>query len=108
VTDVTGFGLAGHLLEMLGGTLQRDVIDARCAAGSWTRRPGGDGTRAIFSTMHAANRLALLPPAGVQRAAAAPASAELLYDPQTCGGLLMAVAPESRLRSGAVIAASAD
>ncbi|MFT7319472.1 MAG: selenide,water dikinase [Congregibacter sp.] len=85
VTDVTGFGLAGHLLEMLGDTL--------CAELRLNQLPAMPGAldamaEGVFSTLHIPNRQALakrwmLP-------AEAPLQAQLLFDPQTSGGLLMA------------------
>jgi selenide,water dikinase len=88
-TDVTGFGLAGHLLEMLrGGDL---------AAELWPERwPVLDGAieavaRGYLSTLHPANRDAaeghvdLGSFAGVERS-------QLLFDPQTAGGLLAGIA----------------
>ena len=85
-TDVSGFGLAGHLGEMLraGG------VGARLAASALPALPGANdllqaGWRSSF---HAANERAS--PTGDGGAAVA-----LLYDPQTSGGLLAAVPPES-------------
>lgn len=90
VTDVTGFGLAGHLLEMLGedlsATLQWESLPV--LAGALEALNAG-----IRSTAHTGNvalagdRVAL--PGG------APPSLQLLFDPQTSGGLLMAVPPAS-------------
>lgn len=89
LTDVTGFGLAGHLLEMLG-----DGLSARLSVDALPALPGavevmGAG---IFSTLHGDNRDAvadrlLLPPG-------TPLRAQLLFDPQTSGGLLMALPRE--------------
>ncbi|WP_439106328.1 selenide, water dikinase SelD [Congregibacter sp.] len=85
-TDVTGFGLAGHLLEMLGDVLAADIeIDKLLVM------PGAlDAMEAgIFSTLHEPNRAAIadrcMNPPG------APLQAELLFDPQTSGGLLIAL-----------------
>ena len=65
-TDITGFGLLGHLLEMLGGTL-----GARLELAQLPMLPGAveQIEAGIMSTMHAANvrsaRLkALAPDAG--------------------------------------------
>ena len=89
VTDVTGFGLAGHLLEMLEpGQL------ARLDAASLPALPGAlSSLRAgCFSTMHEANSA---PKAAMDIAAnVEPARLELLFDPQTSGGLLMGIEAE--------------
>ena len=87
-TDVTGFGLAGHLGEMLrrGGLVARLELDAL---------PLHDGARetaarGVRSSLHAHNaRL----PACIELADS-PAKSELLpflFDPQTSGGLLLAL-----------------
>ena len=89
-TDVTGFGLLGHLVEMLraGG------VDAELDLAAIPRLPGTNALieRGVRSSLHAANAafgtgLDGLDP-GDQRAA-------LLFDPQTSGGLLAAV-PDGR------------
>jgi selenide,water dikinase len=107
LTDVTGFGLAGHLREMLGGTLSATIdVDAL---------PAQDGAlaameRGIFSTLHADNRRAVA--ACLASRGELPLRAELAFDPQTSGGLLMAVPPQqaaaalSSLRESGVRAAS--
>ena len=84
-TDVTGFGLAGHLMEMLrasgaGGVLWLDRIPAL---------PGAVELAAhgVESTLAPENRR-LLPEA------AASARTALLSDPQTSGGLLAGIAWE--------------
>ena len=90
LTDVTGFGLAGHLLEMCEGSglcalLDLDAvpllpaIDEYLAAGCI---PGG--TQRNFASY--GHKLA--PLSDRQR--------QLLCDPQTSGGLLVAVRPEAR------------
>ena len=90
LTDVTGFGLAGHLLEMcegsgLGALLDLDAVpllpavDEYLAAGCV---PGG--TQRNFASY--GHKLA--PLSDRQR--------QLLCDPQTSGGLLVAVRPEAR------------
>jgi len=92
LTDVTGFGLVGHALEMT--------------------RPMGLGARIDFSALPLLPGVAALAAAGVKTGASGrnwasfegsvalndglPAWApDLLCDPQTSGGLLIAVAPEA-------------
>ena len=89
-TDVTGFGLLGHLYEMAQGSDVQITLDV-------------DAVALIPEALELA-RMGLLP-AGMYRNrkfaehAVDPGDTELarqdlLYDPQTAGGLLMAVAPE--------------
>ncbi|CUH44259.1 selenide, water dikinase SelD [Ruegeria atlantica] len=82
MTDVTGFGLAGHLLGMTeasgcGATLDLEAIPVMDGA----RELAAQGIR---STLFEDNRAITpeLPTGG---------KADLLYDPQTAGGLLAAV-----------------
>jgi selenide,water dikinase len=88
LTDVTGFGLAGHLLEMLD-----EPLSARIHLGALPVLAGAlEAMEAgIFSTGHAPNRQAAV--SRISLSATAPLAAELLFDPQTSGGLLMALAP---------------
>jgi selenide,water dikinase len=85
MTDVTGFGLAGHLDEMLraGGLgAELDLTALPCFAGAEDL-----AARGIASTIAPANRAALL-----GRISAPPTPrAALLFDPQTAGGFLAAV-----------------
>ena len=86
-TDVTGFGLLGHLLEMLSASradarLDPDRIPALEGALSLLR----NGTT---SSMHAGNGGALATLTG--EAPQDAALAALLIDPQTAGGLLAGV-----------------
>jgi selenide,water dikinase len=88
-TDVTGFGLIGHLIEMLGGTVSAELdfdsipvlLEAIELAGEGVL-PGGsrrnhDAMGGLVSSpsLDEARRL-------------------VLFDAQTSGGLLMAVAPD--------------
>ena len=100
-TDITGFGLLGHLAEMLrGGNVGVDLsLDAL---------PALDGAkdllaRGIASSLHPANEshAASLAP-GSDRAHP---SYPLLFDPQTAGGLLAGVPDD---RAHACIAAMHD
>ncbi len=77
-TDVTGFGLAGHLLEMLRASGVGAVLDG----GALPALPGARALAAqgIESTLAPENRAAIDLPDGVHIA--------LLADPQTSGGLL--------------------
>ncbi|MGH8822028.1 MAG: AIR synthase-related protein, partial [Rhodoferax sp.] len=92
LTDVTGFGLLGHLLELcrgagLGATLTKEAIpllpgvERMAAAGLVTGASGrnwaGYGRDVDLS------------------AAVTPVQKALLTDPQTSGGLLVACAPEA-------------
>ncbi|WP_338023214.1 selenide, water dikinase SelD [Aliiroseovarius subalbicans] len=86
MTDVTGFGLAGHLLAICKASGLAGVLDLEAV-------PTYDGALALTdagvrSTIFASNRDAA-PVAG-----ATGARGDLLHDPQTAGGLLAAVAVE--------------
>ena len=101
-TDVTGFGLAGHLGQMLRQSKASAVIDL-------AQLPLLDGVAALLargvrSTFHEQNtqgRRGLR----IDAAAVAHPALEALFDPQTSGGLLIGVSAEraeealSRLRA---------
>lgn len=89
-TDVTGFGLMGHGLEMAQGsdtqleidTKAIDLIPASLEFASWGILPAGMyRNRAFAEEFVEAENI----PLAVQ---------DMLYDPQTSGGLLIAVDPE--------------
>ena len=89
-TDVTGFGLAGHASEMAEASGARLVIesagvplfpDARLLAEAGAVTGGG---RRNAEQLGARVRVAAGVPAAL---------VDLLYDPQTSGGLLLALAP---------------
>src|SRR5436309_483790 len=85
-TDVTGFGLLGHLLEMLRASNMNAVLDPDAI-------PALDGAvsllgRGITSSLHADNLVAL---AALVIGSATDALTALLIDPQTAGGLLAGV-----------------
>ena len=88
-TDVTGFGLLGHLSEMAGGehtievaseelpllpTVKELINQGWITAGGGRNRKFGEGK--------------------VDLAQVDPILQEILFDPQTSGGLLLSVAPE--------------
>jgi selenide, water dikinase len=89
-TDVTGFGLLGHLLEMLRASGAGARIDADAVAAL----PGARECLAAGyrSSLRTSNAVAL---ASLQRVSNAASESdtilELLIDPQTAGGLLAAV-----------------
>ncbi len=90
-TDITGFGLAGHLLEMLepsgvGAALRFDDIPLLPGAMRWADE-GTFAGGAFRNQGYYEPRLRLAPRLGE-------AERMLLFDPQTSGGLLMAVDPE--------------
>lgn len=90
-TDVTGFGLAGHALEMaLGSGMRLDI--------SFADTPVFSGAEAMYKRgmttgSNMSNREMVLSSIEFTRPLSA-AEEELLFDPQTNGGLLFAL-PES-------------
>lgn len=85
-TDISGFGLAGHLLEMLrasGVSASVDVDSLPVLDGALeTIRDG------LLSSLHPHNRSAARAFADVGSTLERHAHYELLFDPQTSGGLL--------------------
>ena len=92
ITDVTGFGLAGHALEMARGAGLRASID-------WSCVPLIDAVEALANdgfVTGASGRNWASYGADVRLDAALPARArDLLCDPQTSGGLLVSCSPDS-------------
>jgi selenide,water dikinase len=91
-TDITGFGLLGHCLEMARGS-------ATCIHVSYRRLPFHPHAAAMYrrgetTGSNTANRLAVAGSWELQVKLAA-AEEELLFDPQTSGGLLLSV-PDSQ------------
>ena len=85
MTDVTGFGLAGHLLEMLeasGAAARVRLGDVPMMAGAVELAVAGVG-----SSLQPANLAAV----SWRMAAPEDPRVALLTDPQTCGGLLASV-----------------
>ncbi|MCC5972478.1 MAG: selenide, water dikinase SelD [Rubellimicrobium sp.] len=89
MTDVTGFGLAGHL----AGMADASGLGAELDLAAIPLLPGALdlAERGVRSSLWPENRAAVGPIAGETGGT----RAELLFDPQTCGGLLAAV-PEHR------------
>jgi selenide, water dikinase len=92
LTDVTGFGLAGHLLEILRGSklageVKFDALPVIAEALEWAKR--GVATGASDRNWQGYG-------AEVQLPSGAPAwMQKLVSDPQTSGGLLVACAPQA-------------
>lgn len=86
MTDVTGFGLAGHL----AGLCAASGLAAEVRLGDVPLLAGAEAlaTRGIRSTLWADNRAGAGPVFG-----ASGPRGDLMFDPQTCGGLLAAVDP---------------
>ena len=96
MTDVTGFGLAGHLLEML----EASGVAARVRLGDVPFMPGAVELAAagVGSSLQPANLAAV----SWRMDAPQDVRVGLLTDPQTCGGLLASVPAE---RAEALVAA---
>ncbi len=88
-TDITGFGLLGHLQEMLqpGQGVELSLSQISVLPGACESVSAG-----IFSTMYQANKRAV-GQAVSMNSADEYGCGELLFDPQTSGGLLMGVSP---------------
>jgi selenide,water dikinase len=91
VTDVTGFGLIGHALEMARGA----GLSAEIAAGAPALLPGVEQLLQAGVRTGASGRNWDSYGAAVDDAGVAAWRRDLLTDPQTSGGLLIAVAPEA-------------
>ncbi len=89
-TDVTGFGILGHLFEMV----RASGVDATLSLETLPALPGANEVLAagITSSLAPANA-ALLAQVRTSRHAAHHRNWQLLFDPQTAGGLLAAIPP---------------
>jgi len=85
-TDITGFGLLGHLREMLTDDVRTTIQFDSVPLISGARE---SAERGIASSLLPSNRN-YLRHVSSQRGS----ELELLLDPQTCGGLLLAVSPD--------------
>jgi selenide,water dikinase len=90
-TDVTGFGLIGHALEMARGA----GLTAEIAADAPALLPGVEQLLRASVRTGASGRNWDSYGIAVQDVGIAPWRRDLLTDPQTSGGLLIAVAPEA-------------
>ncbi len=89
MTDVTGFGLAGHLLEMLDGGVgaEIDLSAVPALEGALDCLRSGIASTLQPENMSAVSRMSVVDGADDAKLA-------LLFDPQTAGGLLAAVPPQ--------------
>jgi len=91
VTDVTGFSLLGHAREMAIGS----HVSLRIDHTRFAYLPGAiEAARGGFLSGGLANNRQFLEGCAVSKPSVAPEFQSLLFDPQTSGGLLAAVAPE--------------
>ena len=89
-TDVTGFGLAGHLLDMLGASgiaADIDLSAIKSYPQTTALANGGVASTLLPENLSLAGQLISEPPLS-------DAMLALLFDPQTSGGLLAGVAPD--------------
>jgi selenide,water dikinase len=104
-TDVSGFGLARHLGEML----RASGVSATLRLGALPALPGASalltaGVRSTFHEQNATLRTSL----HMEPAARESAASELLFDPQTSGGLLFGVPEAQAARALADLGEGAD
>lgn len=102
MTDITGFGLAGHLLEMMEASHTAATIDL--AALPLLAGAEALAAQGIASSIAPANRAAT---AGRLTAPNTPRAA-LLFDPQTAGPLLAALPPDQANNALAALHAAGE
>ena len=92
-TDITGFGLAGHLMEMLSAK----NAEVQLSLGDIAPLNGALDTlqQNIFSSLHNDNKLIAANSIYNYEAFTHDPKFELLFDPQTAGGLLASVPDEN-------------
>lgn len=87
MTDITGFGLAGHLLGILEASNVAARIDLAAV-------PVLEGAEALAAAGHGSTLLPMNRAASARMWMPTGPRADLLFDPQTAGGLLAAVPPD--------------
>lgn len=102
MTDITGFGLAGHLLEMMEASATAATIDLAALP----LLPGAEALadHGIASTLAPANRAAT----AARLTAPDTARTALLFDPQTAGPLLAALPPDQAKTTLAALHATGE
>ncbi len=91
-TDITGFGLVGHAIEMAEGsgvTLEMDLAGVPVLDGAEELAAGGIAPGGLGVNRHYFSRRV---ETSIREG---DARLSLMYDPQTSGGLLIALSPES-------------
>jgi selenide,water dikinase len=91
-TDVTGFGLVGHASEMAdasGVTVEIAAEDVPVVPGALAAIEKGLAPGGLFSNQHYYSAMV------ESRTSANGRTVELMYDPQTSGGLLVALPPDA-------------
>ena len=103
-TDVTGFGLAGHLAEMIRATGRGDDVSVDLHLDALPILDGAEElfARGLASSLQPENLRARHLIDGMDRMAGH-AKLPLLFDPQTAGGLLAAVPAEASGRIEGVV-----
>ena len=88
-TDVTGFGLAGHLIEMMTAS----QVSAELSLSALELLPGTAKTlqQGIVSSLHERNRQGAVDALQVHSGQTSSPHFQSLFDPQTSGGLLASV-----------------
>ncbi len=91
-TDVTGFGLAGHLLEMVQASQVEVTLDLAAIA----LLPGAEHSLAndVVSSLHQRNLDNAQPGIQGSHTLAHSPNFQILFDPQTSGGLLASIPAE--------------
>ena len=92
VTDVTGFGLAGHLLEILDAS----ELNAEVRLSDLPLLPGAKQLlqEGLESTLAPANRETSIRTKCADESMTNSPEFAALFDPQTSGGLLLSISPE--------------
>ncbi len=96
VTDVTGFGLAGHLLEILDAS----ELNAEVRLSNLPLLPGAKQLlqEGLESTLAPANRETAIRTKCAHESMTNSPEFAALFDPQTSGGLLLSISPEEEQR----------
>ncbi len=91
-TDVTGFGLAGHLLEMVTASKVNVTLDLEAIE----RLPGAKDTlqKGLVSTLHERNKQSAIARIQTHTTHLSSPNFQALFDPQTSGGLLASIPTE--------------
>ncbi len=91
-TDVTGFGLAGHLLEMIAAS----NVSVSLELSTLAMLPGVESTlrQGLISSLHERNKRGAINRIQTHSIQSASPAFKVLFDPQTSGGLLASLPTE--------------